>query len=74
MTELAQLSSREKDVLAHFARGLTYSQIGRKLGIAVSTVDTYMRRVRAKTGAVNTAELVRLGLQIDWPRDRPAVG
>ncbi|WP_322748468.1 MULTISPECIES: helix-turn-helix transcriptional regulator [unclassified Frankia] len=63
--ELARLSPRERDVLAHFARGFTYSQIGRRLGIADSTVDTYIRRVRAKTGVVNSAELVRLGLKLD---------
>ncbi|CUU55509.1 DNA-binding transcriptional regulator, CsgD family [Parafrankia irregularis] len=54
-------------MLASFARGHTYLQISRRLGITVATVDTYMRRVRAKTGAVNTAELVRLGLQLEWP-------
>jgi DNA-binding CsgD family transcriptional regulator len=57
-----RLSDRERQVLAHYAQGFTYFQIGRRLGITRHTVDTYVRRVRAKTGVTTGAGLVRLGL------------
>ncbi|HZN19304.1 MAG TPA: helix-turn-helix transcriptional regulator [Micromonosporaceae bacterium] len=75
--ERSSLSAREKEVVVHLSRGLTYLQIGRRLGIAVWTVDTYLRRVRAKTGATTSADLVRLGLRLQPPeadgqQDRPS--
>jgi DNA-binding CsgD family transcriptional regulator len=59
------LSLREEEVLAHLAQGLTYSQIGRRMGITASTVDTYLRRIRAKTGTHSGAELIRLWLRVE---------
>jgi DNA-binding CsgD family transcriptional regulator len=58
------LSRREKEVLIHFSDGLTYVQIGRRMGISRSTVDTYLRRIRVKTGATIGAELIRLGMRL----------
>jgi DNA-binding CsgD family transcriptional regulator len=52
-------------VLRHFGRGLTYLQIARRMGIACSTVDTYLRRVRVKSGAASSAELVRLAVILE---------
>jgi DNA-binding NarL/FixJ family response regulator len=59
------LSSREREVLTHFGQGLTYSQIAHRMGIAFSTVDTYLRRVRVKSGAASSAELVRLAMSLE---------
>ena len=59
-----ELSPREQQVLLHFSDGLTYVQISRRLGISSSTVDTYLRRIRAKTGAELGADLVRLGMAL----------
>jgi DNA-binding CsgD family transcriptional regulator len=59
------LSTREREVLLHFARGLTYRQIARRMGIATNTVDTYLRRIRLKSGAASAAELVRLGMALE---------
>ena len=68
LLESFHLSDRESQVLILFADGFTYGQIGRRMGISARTVDTYLRRIRAKTGAVSGAELVRLGLRLS-PRD-----
>ncbi len=65
MVDHGNLSDREEEVLIHLSQGLTYLQIGRRMGIAHSTVDTYLRRIRAKTGIRNSAELVRLGVQLE---------
>ncbi|GAA3220868.1 helix-turn-helix domain-containing protein [Nonomuraea helvata] len=53
------LSARENEVLQRVADGLTQQQIARSMGISRHTVDTYLRRVRAKLGLGNKAELTR---------------
>jgi len=56
------LSDREDQVLRQISRGLTHSQIATRLGISPHTVDTYVKRIRAKLGAGNKAELTRAAL------------
>ena len=56
------LSRREEQVLAQIAHGLTHSQVATRLGISRHTVDTYVKRIRSKTGAGNKAELTRAAL------------
>jgi len=58
------LSPRETETLYHIARGCTYRQAARRMGISVRTIDTYLRRIRAKTGAGCLAELIRLALSV----------
>ncbi len=56
------LSDREKQVLRQISRGLTHGQIATRLGISPHTVDTYVKRVRAKLGVGNKAQLTRAAL------------
>lgn len=58
----ALLSPREEQVLQQIAHGLTHSQIARRLSISRYTVDTYIKRIRAKLGAGNKAELTRAAM------------
>ncbi|GGM88889.1 response regulator transcription factor [Streptomyces fuscichromogenes] len=51
------ITPREKQVLSLLAEGLTYGSIARRLGISPRTVDTHLRRLRAKTGAANRMQL-----------------
>lgn len=44
------LSPREREVAELVARGLTDKAIARELGISVSSVRTYLRRLAEKTG------------------------
>ena len=57
-----RLSSREVQVLRQISRGLTHGQIATRLGISPHTVDTYVKRIRAKLGVGNKAELTRVAL------------
>ncbi|HUZ39588.1 MAG TPA: response regulator transcription factor [Streptosporangiaceae bacterium] len=56
------LSEREEQVLSQIAHGLTHGQIATRLGISPHTVDTYVKRIRAKLGVGNKAELTRAAL------------
>ncbi|MEU7874322.1 response regulator transcription factor [Dactylosporangium sp. NPDC049140] len=56
------LSPREQTVLDNVAAGLTHEQIARRLGISKHTVDTYLKRIRAKLNLGNKAELTRAAL------------
>jgi DNA-binding NarL/FixJ family response regulator len=56
------LSEREEQVLSQISHGLTHGQIATRLGISPHTVDTYVKRIRAKLGAGNKAELTRVAL------------
>jgi DNA-binding NarL/FixJ family response regulator len=66
------LSEREEQVLRQISCGLTHSQIATRLGISPHTVDTYVKRIRAKLGAGNKAELTRAALLGRMVRDAPA--
>jgi DNA-binding NarL/FixJ family response regulator len=57
-----RLSGREVQVLRQISRGLTHGQIATRLGISPHTVDTYVKRIRAKLGVGNKAELTRVAL------------
>jgi DNA-binding NarL/FixJ family response regulator len=68
------LSEREEQVLRQIARGLTHGQIATRLGISPHTVDTYVKRIRAKLGVGNKAELTRAALLGRPAEDLPARG
>jgi len=56
------LSEREDQVLRQISQGLTHGQIATRLGISPHTVDTYVKRIRAKLGVGNKAELTWVAL------------
>ena len=60
--EAVTLSGREEQVLRQISRGLTHGQIATRLGISPHTVNTYVKRIRAKLGVGNKAELTRAAL------------
>ncbi|MFE6053202.1 response regulator transcription factor [Kitasatospora sp. NPDC056446] len=68
--QAAALSAREVEVLEHLVQGLTYGAIARRLRISPHTVETHLRRIRAKTGSANRTQLALLALAPD--RSRPA--
>ncbi|WP_156725383.1 response regulator [Streptomyces apocyni] len=48
---LAQLTGREREVLAMLGEGLSNQEIGRRLGIGVGTVKTHVGGILEKTGS-----------------------
>ncbi|MEU6556724.1 helix-turn-helix transcriptional regulator [Streptomyces sp. NPDC046915] len=61
---LDTLSDREREVLSYLAEGYTYLSIARRLNLSPHTVDTYLRRIRGKTGISNRAHLMILALEV----------
>ncbi len=50
------LSTREQEVLALIALGMSNAEIGRELFLSIDTVKTYVRRLYAKLGVKNRAQ------------------
>ena len=59
----AQLSDREKEVLAFLAKGLLYKQIAAQMGISMATVRTYTQRIYEKLHVHTRTEAVVKYLQ-----------
>lgn len=62
-TSIPILTRREQEILQQIAEGLTNLQIATKLFISVTTVDTHRKSLLLKTGANNTASLVKFAFQ-----------
>ena len=59
---LANLSTRERELVTLVARGRTDAQIAAELYISVRTVSSHLDRIRDKTGCRRRADLTRLAL------------
>lgn len=60
------LTRREKEVLGLIAAGLTNHQIGEKLFISTTTVDTHRKNLLSKFDVRNTATLIHLAAQFQF--------
>jgi DNA-binding NarL/FixJ family response regulator len=65
--ELDLLTSREREVLRHLARGYSYKEIARQLAISVKTVETHASAVLRKLQLSSRHQLTR------WATDRRLV-
>jgi DNA-binding NarL/FixJ family response regulator len=53
-----RLTDRERDVLAHVARGQTNAEVAESLVVSVETVKSHLRALLAKSGSRHRTELV----------------
>jgi predicted ATPase/DNA-binding CsgD family transcriptional regulator len=60
---VAQLSNRERQLVALVAQGHTDAQIAERLYISVRTVRSHLDRIRDKSGCRRRADLTRMALQ-----------
>lgn len=57
-TSTPSLSSREREVLVHLARGMSAKQVACELGICPKTVDNHTQRLMKKVGLHSRADVV----------------
>ena len=57
--ELDQLTTREREILRHIARGYLYKEIAQRLGISAKTVEAHVSAVLRKLQLSNRHELSR---------------
>lgn len=65
-SKIPVLTRREKEVLGLIAAGLTNHQIGEKLFISTTTVDTHRKNLLSKFDVRNTATLIHLAAQFQF--------
>jgi len=68
--KLARLTAREREVLAHAAKGLHAKEIAGMLGISVRTVEVHKTRIMEKLEVRNIGELVRFALAAEQRQPR----
>lgn len=61
-----RLTAREGDVLTLFARGLSYGDAARVLGVSANTVRSHVRSVYAKLDVVTKTEAVLVARRRGW--------
>ena len=61
---LGSLSDREKAVLVGIAQGYSGREVAAQLGISSKTVDTYRRRISAKSGVHHRTDFVQIALAL----------
>jgi len=67
-SKIPVITRREKEVLLLIAEGLTNHEIGEKLFISTTTVDTHRKNLMAKFEVKNTASLIRMAAQFEFIR------
>lgn len=60
---LKDLSSRDLEILRLLAQGCTLPQIADALGVSYKTAANNCTQIKAKLGAANTAQLIRIAIQ-----------
>ena len=57
---LEALSARERELLAHLARGLQLKEVARRMGVETSTVREYWSRTKRKLGVRSMSQAASL--------------
>jgi FixJ family two-component response regulator len=66
-SRLAELTEREREVLADAIQGSSNKEIARHLNISHRTVEIHKSKIMQKTGAANLLELARIALEGSTP-------
>jgi DNA-binding CsgD family transcriptional regulator len=56
----SRMTPREREIALLLAEGLSYKEIGARLFLSLSTVQTHVTRIYGKTGVNSKTELSRL--------------
>lgn len=61
---LVMLTTREREVLALLANGLTYAQVGERLKLRPGTVETHVKNATRRLGAKSRTEAVAIAIRL----------
>jgi DNA-binding NarL/FixJ family response regulator len=62
------LAPRELETVGWLVNGLTHRQVAHRMGLTEATVNTYVKRLRAKLSVGNKAELTRKVIELGYLR------
>jgi DNA-binding NarL/FixJ family response regulator len=65
-SEASPLTSREIEVLQLIAEGLSYEDIGGRLGIGSETARTHLKKASSRLGALTRTQAVATALRLGW--------
>jgi DNA-binding CsgD family transcriptional regulator len=71
--EIAGLTGREREILAHLIAGRTYAEIAKALVLSEKTVSVHVSNMLRKTGTANRVELAQLAHRLGMHIGEPAV-
>jgi DNA-binding NarL/FixJ family response regulator len=66
--ETSPLTEREGEVLELIADGLSYAEIGERLGIGGETARTHLKKASQRLGALTRTQAVASALRLGWIR------
>lgn len=55
---MKKLSFREAEIIKHIASGYTAKEIGKRMGLEHRTIEAYLKNIRKKLGAKNSAHAI----------------
>lgn len=65
-TSKPTLAPRELETVSWLVNGLTHRQVAHRMGLTEATVNTYVKRLRAKLNVGNKAELTRKVIELGY--------
>lgn len=68
------LSEHERRVLSQLAKGFTYEDVARALGVSINTVRTQVRAIYEKLDVTSRTEAVLLGMRLGLVKGTPFPG
>jgi DNA-binding NarL/FixJ family response regulator len=67
--ETVRLAPREIETVRWIALGFTQAQIATRMGLSLTTVNTYAKRVRSKLRVTNKADLTRMAIRLGYLKE-----
>jgi two-component system, NarL family, nitrate/nitrite response regulator NarL len=67
VSDIARLSKRERETLAHLAQGLSNREIAETLGVSINTVNKHVQQIYSKLNVRNRVEAAMRAIQSDRP-------
>jgi DNA-binding NarL/FixJ family response regulator len=66
-----RLNSRQIEVLKLVAEGLSYKEVGRRLGLSPRTIKYHMAEIMNRLHLENRAQVLAYGARMDWKGNKP---